>query len=1853
MEEMEWSTYQRQIRDPNNPLQTQRGEWAGEWQCTARSCTTQHIAPPEPTGVPTLWSRRVPPETVLPWCTCAATTLRPALLHDPNAPEQPWSSRWFCVRCGLWDARVRGVPRSAPALELAAELLDDEQWTSICNSGDRFWASVQEAAARAVRQFVLQPNASNYAEARPPTNLTEETNSRIFVPLLLDAAGLLNSQASRAWRQHELASVEWDRWCQRLRTVPAVSISALAAALQTELDRHPHTCRSNHSVRLLWHSAASGRGDGSGAETNLHEIVSNSLLANSYIPGLAQEVLLLQFGGPDLCHAVLQLAEGLRSAQDATAVTISEVNAQGGPIATTAQGEAPTTIGGFVRGANLITGHGWNQAAAADSELCDMPSAARDVAPEQNTVSHVAAASTESTADGATGQSSNEPEPSVLAPQAQPASHYSVVDERNPGPSRAAEETSERVDAEMGAPMGNPDGNGGTSSGLTQDMALMTMSDGGDAGPRGSHEQPAAAARQQSRSPRRAGESSRRSLRARAPPARPPQLLSCLWCTAERPFTATTSGGLMSHITWRHSGAALEQRHVSQLVTLGKGCCEECGSLRASQSRQCGWCGCQTRCRQPRVGDVVVGRTTARVDTDGRPSAAPSNALRPAAGEVVHIPVEPWSSDDAWLAASAQAGDIAGSGQPESGDGHQSNPAPQQRRQLQAPMRALNLPQDLDGACAGLTRNSVENVPESLIPRFALAWAECLEGMAAGDPTWSSLAKWRTRLLACHIPFERDRVAEMRERLRLWESGDISSLTVRVQGCRIGITETASRRVPQSMQHGHAGKKAKYKARRNAYRKAIMQFNGKLAEPTAAEKVEWANTYVPRSDRQSALSNEPDVIRAQANAQHQGDAGRARRQLLQQADDGDGTPRMPWIKFPGLTAPGETGDRPEHLADCMSCRHAASKRRLNRALDELSVQMSLGTLAPCTRWMLDTSLVWHRKAAIDTDDDEDAWIQQLSESQWDPDIGMDDIPEEEIVLEPPGHPHEATPIPMDTDSAAAAQEDSHMEEASPRPKVRPIQMGEFLRKFLVRRTLHVHRLRTQRTMLSCRQWGVGAPGGSEAIAHCHLGLESLHRAGKLPTALLAVQVDAENFFGSLEWDAIRQAVGEELPELGPTTAWKHQAPSYAHQEGAPPQMKNRGAEQGDAAAAAETGATLSCLSRSARWDVHAEQASGALPCPPPLVADEDPQTFRQRYDTERQRISLWENSSPAQRGQMQDRPEVHPGNAICRRGGVADLWFMDDGTIVMHPNLGVAYLRLLDRRIEEAGGKRNIAKSNAILYASEQHRRDHEAEWNLAELRTLCSLHTPDDALPTLGASLGGPTAQVELFRRRTQVVTAMHRRLPEIGDAAVEHVLGRSCLGVAKTTHVLRLHGLTLWEERLALEEFDAVQSSAMERLFPGQDAASLRQASLGISVGGMGHRRAVDVALPAALASLTMARPKVASFDKDLAAAGLITEGLLLQQIDDNIAAASQALRASLDGSESAQIPELLSAAAPRAEEVWTASIVGSVPEADVTTPMVRWDPLALDEAGAPAPYQQSGLDTDLLPAPQVRRAINVSHLQKCFSMLMDNTRLRTHLVELSNQDRHTDMRRLQELRHKDVDHSWTDLINPRTGSVLLQDEYITAVQHRLGCSFFTEATRCHLCGEVLDKQAAHASCCARAEATRGHYAVVNVLMNVIRVADPSAATEVAGLATTDPSARPADILTNAAIPGRGAALDVVVASQEAFGAGPDCVATAVKRKIRRYAAILHELHEAGIAFRPMAWSAEGRPHPMVGRVLAHASEQVARKRPSASAHEICRRLRQEIGVALARRMARMIRACTPSERGLAALIVTGQRA
>ena len=88
-----------------------------------------------------------------------------------------------------------------------------------------------------------------------------------------------------------------------------------------------------------------------------------------------------------------------------------------------------------------------------------------------------------------------------------------------------------------------------------------------------------------------------------------------------------------------------------------------------------------------------------------------------------------------------------------------------------------------------------------------------------------------------------------------------------------------------------------------------------------------------------------------------------------------------------------------------------------------------------------------------------------------------------------------------------------------------------------------------------------------------------------------------------------------------------------------------------------------------------------------------------------------------------------------------------------------------------------------------------------------------------------------------------------------------------------------------------------------------------------------------------------------------------------------------------------------------------------------------------------------------------------------------------------------------------------------------------------------------------------------------------------------------------------------------------------------TAFRGKMRKYAKLLGPMAKEGVGFRPMVWSAEGRAHPVVTRVLTYAAEQASRKHEDVSAKTFLQRWRREIAVAIEKRLARMLKACLPA--------------
>ena len=174
-----------------------------------------------------------------------------------------------------------------------------------------------------------------------------------------------------------------------------------------------------------------------------------------------------------------------------------------------------------------------------------------------------------------------------------------------------------------------------------------------------------------------------------------------------------------------------------------------------------------------------------------------------------------------------------------------------------------------------------------------------------------------------------------------------------------------------------------------------------------------------------------------------------------------------------------------------------------------------------------------------------------------------------------------------------------------------------------------------------------------------------------------------------------------------------------------------------------------------------------------------------------------------------------------------------------------------------------------------------------------------------------------------------------------------------------------------------------------------------------------------------------------------------------------------------------------------------------------------------------------------------------------------------------------RLAELGDPNVDHTWLWRLNPRHGSTLDADEYVDSVRFRLGCAGPAEPVTCATCNSgILDTGAAHASCCALGEATRGHNAVSSLIHAAAQQCDLTSEMEVPGLIPgTD--LRPADVLTSA-LGNAYTALDVSICSPHALEAGTDCTQSRVEAKLEYYGTHLAALLRQNISYTPIVWSA-----------------------------------------------------------------------
>ena len=167
-------------------------------------------------------------------------------------------------------------------------------------------------------------------------------------------------------------------------------------------------------------------------------------------------------------------------------------------------------------------------------------------------------------------------------------------------------------------------------------------------------------------------------------------------------------------------------------------------------------------------------------------------------------------------------------------------------------------------------------------------------------------------------------------------------------------------------------------------------------------------------------------------------------------------------------------------------RRAGQRRRLFRGLDILTIKWARSDLPEECRSLLNAQLMFLKKEKDPTSKqfDDDEWIRSQAEVQ----EATTDVPEGGVLHD--------------------------QQDVDPK-KVRPNHMGEFFRKYVSRRLLALSEADIAALTTSIRQFGVGTPGGAEALAIFHQLLYDEWMMGSLGGPLARIQVDEKK---KLLWD---------------------------------------------------------------------------------------------------------------------------------------------------------------------------------------------------------------------------------------------------------------------------------------------------------------------------------------------------------------------------------------------------------------------------------------------------------------------------------------------------------------------------------------------------------------------------------------------------------------------------------------------------------------------------------------------------------------------------------------------------------------
>ena len=186
----------------------------------------------------------------------------------------------------------------------------------------------------------------------------------------------------------------------------------------------------------------------------------------------------------------------------------------------------------------------------------------------------------------------------------------------------------------------------------------------------------------------------------------------------------------------------------------------------------------------------------------------------------------------------------------------------------------------------------------------------------------------------------------------MWERVEIDNLVLHIAGQHASSDATVRRhRTQVQVAYGdeeRAGKRARVQTATGSPSEAMIGVVGGVVNTTIEERMEWTETLIPRSEEPTLAHPERDEqTAAAATAWGKGDVREAKAAMQEVGRQKNGFPSLPHVKMPPLSAPGQSGDRQEHLDAVVDFWGAGQRRRLFRALDQLTIRWAIGDLPDC------------------------------------------------------------------------------------------------------------------------------------------------------------------------------------------------------------------------------------------------------------------------------------------------------------------------------------------------------------------------------------------------------------------------------------------------------------------------------------------------------------------------------------------------------------------------------------------------------------------------------------------------------------------------------------------------------------------------------------------------------------------------------------------------------------------------------------------------------------------------------------------------------------------------------------------